>query len=629
MQVMHRMMYSDEAAATQKVDRSLVRRVGTYAAPYRGMLVGFLLTIILEALLGLAPPLLFRAILDHAIPEKNNHALGVMSLLVIGAAVGGALLGLAERYWSTRIGEGLIYDLRTELFDHVQRLPLAFFTRTQTGSLVSRLNNDVIGAQRAFTGTLGTVVSNVVTVIVTLAAMSQLDWRLTVLSVLLLPLFIIPAKRVGKKLATITRDGMQENAEMNNIMTERFGVSGAMLVKTYGDEERELGDFSHRAAKVRDIGVRSAMLIRVFMATMGLVGAVGTAAVYWWGGSSVIDGTLTIGTLTALAALVIRIYEPLTSLTNARIDVMSAFVSFERVFEVLDTPAPITDAPNPVNLDPVRGEIRFDEVTFAYPTASSTAVASLEGNFATQTDSHELVLRGITATMAPGSMTALVGPSGAGKSTMSSLVTRLYDVSSGAISIDGNDVRQISLASLRAAIGVVAQDPHMFHTTVGDNLRYARPTATDTELREACEAAQILEVIERLPDGFDTVVGERGYRLSGGEKQRLAIARMLVKNPSIVILDEATSHLDSENEHLVQTALATALIGRTSIVIAHRLSTITAADQILVMDTGSIVERGTHSELLSAGGLYTELYSTLVGASGPSPVSASNAGPAA
>ena len=412
-------------------------------------------------------------------------------------------------------------------------------------------------------------------------------------------------------------------------MTERFGVSGAMVVKTYGDEERELGDFSHRAAKVRDIGVRSAMLIRVFMATMGLVGAVGTAAVYWWGGSSVIDGTLTIGTLTALAALVIRIYEPLTSLTNARIDVMSAFVSFERVFEVLDTPAPITDAPNPVNLDPVRGEIRFDEVTFAYPTASSTAVASLEGNFATQTDSHELVLRGITATMAPGSMTALVGPSGAGKSTMSSLVTRLYDVTSGSISIDGSDVRKISLASLRAAIGVVAQDPHMFHTTVGDNLRYARPTATDTELREACEAAQILEVIERLPDGFDTVVGERGYRLSGGEKQRLAIARMLVKNPSIVILDEATSHLDSENEHLVQTALATALIGRTSIVIAHRLSTITAADQILVMETGNIVERGTHTELLSAGGLYTELYSTLVGASGPSPVSVSNAGPAA
>ncbi len=613
MHVLYRMTYSDQEAAKRKLDRGLVRRVGHYAKPYQGMLIGFLVTIVVEALLSLAPPLLFKAIVDNAIADKDTGYLTQLAALVVAAAVGVSLLGLAERYWSARIGEGLIYDLRSELFDHVQRLPMAFFTRTQTGSLVSRLNNDVIGAQRAFTGTLGTVVSNVITVVVTLAAMARLEWRLTIASVLLLPLFIWPAKRVGKRLATITRDGMQENAEMNNIMTERFGVSGAMLVKTYGNEQRELTEFSGRAAKVRDIGVKSAMLTRIFLSVMGLVGAMGTAAIYWWGGRQVINGVITLGTLTALAALVVRIYEPLTSLTNARIDVMSAFVSFERVFEVLDTPTPIQDAAQPVDLGRAKGRIEFDDVTFHYPAASDTSVASLEGNFAPQTDELATVLHGVTATIEPGQMVALVGPSGAGKSTMSSLVTRLYDVSSGAIRVDGTDVRDISLASLRSSIGIVAQDPHMFHTTVGENLRYARPDATDSELRDACKAAQVLDVIERLPDGFDTVVGERGYRLSGGEKQRLAIARMLVKDPAIVILDEATSHLDSENEHLVQMALATALADRTSIVIAHRLSTITAADQILVMDSGRIVQRGTHATLVTAGGLYTDLYRTLTG----------------
>jgi len=611
--VLYRMQHSDDEARNRKLDRSLVGRVGHYARPYRLMLVGFLATIVVEALLGLAPPLLFKAIVDNAISAGDRGLLTILSIFVVVAALAAALLGLVERYWSTRIGEGLIYDLRTELFDHVQRLPLAFFTRTPTGSLVSRLNNDVIGAQRAFTGTLGTVVSNVITVIVTLAAMAQLEWRLTIASVLLLPLFIFPAKRIGRRLAVITRDGMQENAEMNNIMTERFGVSGAMLVKTYGDERNELRGFARRAAKVRDLGVRSAMLTRTFMAVMGLVGAIGTAAIYWWGGRQVIDGAITLGTLTALAALVLRIYEPLTSLTNARIDVMSAFVSFERVFEVLDTPTPIHDADDPEVLEPVLGRIEFDNVTFHYPSASQTAVASLEGNFARQSDVTDTVLHGVSAVIEPGQMVALVGPSGAGKSTMSALVTRLYDVTSGSITIDGHDLREVSLQSLRAAIGIVAQDPHMFHTTVGENLRYARPDATDSELRDACNSAQVLDVIERLPDGFDTVVGERGYRLSGGEKQRLAIARMLVKDPAIVILDEATSHLDSENEHLVQMALATALTGRTSIVIAHRLSTITAADQILVMEEGRIVERGTHPELLAARGLYTELYRTLLG----------------
>jgi len=614
------MSHMDESAVDRKLDRGLVRRVFGYALPYRGMLVGFLVTIIVEALLALAPPLLFKAIVDDAISGSDRGLLTVLAALVVAAAVTSALLGLAERYWSARIGEGLIFDLRTELFDHVQRLPMAFFTRTQTGSLVSRLNNDVIGAQRAFTGTLGTVVSNVITVIVTLAAMAQLEWRLTIASVLLLPLFIWPAKRVGRRLAGITRDGMQENAEMNNIMTERFGVSGAMLVKTYGDEHRELDGFAGRAAKVRDIGVKSAMLTRVFMAVMGLVGAMGTAAIYWWGGRQVINGAITLGTLTALAALVTRIYEPLTSLTNARIDVMSAFVSFERVFEVIDTPVPIQDSAHPVDLGRATGRIEFDRVTFHYPSATASSVASLEGAFAPQSDDDAVVLDGVSAVIEPGQMVALVGPSGAGKSTMSSLVMRLYDVTSGAIRIDGTDVRDISLASLRDAIGIVAQDPHMFHTTVGENLRYARPDATDAELREACRAAQVLEVIERLPDGFDTVVGERGYRLSGGEKQRLAIARMLVKDPAVVILDEATSHLDSENEHLVQEALATALEGRTSIVIAHRLSTITAADQILVMEQGRIVQRGRHAELVTSGGLYTDLYRTLVGAEQPSAV---------
>ncbi|NLA35894.1 MAG: ABC transporter ATP-binding protein [Actinobacteria bacterium] len=601
-----------EGAASRSLDRTLMRRVATYARPYGTKLIGFVVTIVLEALLALAPPFLFKAIIDNAIPERDTTLLTILAGLVVGAAVASALLGLFERWWSAAIGEGLIYDLRRQLYDHVQRLPLGFFTRTQTGSLVSRLNNDVIGAQRAFTGTLGTVVSNIITVAVTLAAMAKLEWRLTIASVLLLPLFIWPARRVGTKLAGITREGMQHNAEMNSIMTERFGVSGAMVVKTYGDEGRELERFAARASKVRDIGIHSAMLTRVFMAVMGLVGAVGTAAIYWWGGHQVIDGAITLGTLTALAALVVRIYEPLTGLTNARVDVMSALVSFERVFEILDAPTTIHDPIEPAPLLPVSGRIELDHVSFRYPTSGNAQIASLEGDFGPQRKEDQVVLHDLNATIEPGQMVAIVGPSGAGKSTLTSLVTRLYDVTDGAIRIDGKDVRDVALLDLRAAIGVVAQDPHMFHTTVAENLRFARPDATDDDLRRAAEAAHVLEVIQRLPDGFDTVVGERGYRLSGGEKQRLAIARMLLKDPAIVILDEATSHLDAENEHLVQLALADALKGRTSLVVAHRLSTIIDADVILVMNDGAIVQRGTHHDLVATEGLYRELYSTLV-----------------
>jgi ATP-binding cassette subfamily B protein len=609
--MMHRMSQQDPEVKKKKLSGALVRRVGRYAQPYTAMLVGFVIVIIVTSVLALAPPLLFRRIIDVALPQKDQGMLTTLALLVIVAAVARALLGLIERYWSSLIGEGLIYNLRTELFDHVQRLPMSFFTRTQTGALVSRLNNDVIGAQRAFTGTLGQVVSNVITLITTLIAMAFLDWRLTIISVLLLPVFLIPARRVGSKLSDIARDGMNLNASMNNTMTERFGVAGALLVKTYGDHDAEHTEFSENAAGVRDIGVKSAMYTRTFLAVLGLVGAVGTAAVYWFGGRQVISGAITAGTLVALAALVVQIYEPLTSLTNARVDIMTAFVSFERVFEVLDTPNPVSDRPDATTLHRSDGRIDFDHVRFRYPTSADT-VASLEGGHAPETEASTDVLRDITASIEPGQTVALVGPSGAGKSTLVNLLLRLYDVSDGSIQIDGHDLREVTQDSLRAQIGTVAQDPHLFHTTVRENLRYASPEATDDDIRDACEAAQVWTVIDSLPDGLDTVVGERGYRLSGGEKQRLAIARMLLKDPCVVILDEATSHLDSENEAAVQRALAAALDGRTSLVIAHRLSTITSADQILVLDDGELVQRGTHTELLEQGGLYADLYRTLL-----------------
>jgi len=609
----HRSLYNDpDAVKGASLDRAVVRRVWAFARPYRRLLAAYLATIVLSSLVGVLPPLVFRRLIDRAIPHHDLGSVNRLALVALGLAVANAALSLVTRLWQTRIGEGLIFDLRTALFDHVQHMPVAFFTRTQTGALISRMNNDVIGAQQALGGTLGGVVSNVMDLAFTLAAMIVLDWRLTLLALVVLPAFLVPAKWVGRRAQRITRESFGLDAAMNATMAERFNVSGALLVKLFGHPDTEAAEFSAKAARVRDIGVKSAMYTRTFMVALGLVGAVGTALVYWLGARLVVEGSFELGTLVALALYVTKIYSPLTALTNARVDLMTAVVSFERVFEVLDAPRAIDDAPGAYDLVEPAGRIELDHVWFRYPAVSTVSLPSLEADATSPLSDQPSgwILEDVSLAVEPGRMVALVGPSGAGKTTLSHLVPRLYDVTSGEVRVDGHDVRHLTLTTLADAIGMVTQDAHLFHDSVAANLRYARPAATDAELVEACRGARIHDVIAAMPDGYDTLVGERGYRLSGGEKQRLAIARVLLKAPAIVILDEATAHLDSETEVLVQQALAHALAGRTSLVIAHRLSTIKAADEIVVVDHGRIVERGTHDQLVGAGGLYSELYET-------------------
>jgi len=607
----HELLRDPNAPEPSGISRIGAKRIWLFAAPYKWTISLFISAITIQALLQLVPRILFGRIIDDGIIPGNQKLVTILALLTVAAALIEAIFAIVERWLSAQVGEGLIHDLRAALFDHVQRMPLAFFTNTQTGTLISRLNNDVIGAQRALTGTLGSILSNLVVAVSTLVTMFILEWRLTFLALMLLPFFIWPTKRVGKKLSDIAREQMDRNAEMNSTMTERFSVSGAQLVKLFGNHGQEATTFRHRAAAVRDLGVRSAIYGRAFMLSLGLVGAVGTALIYLVGGSYAINGDFSTGQLVTFAALVPLIYQPLTALTGARVDIMTALVSFERVFEVLDTPHGIKDSKEASDIDKVAGEVKFESVRFAYPTHNAASV-SLGGN-GSGSELGDEVLHDISLTLAPGTVTALVGPSGSGKTTLASLLPRLYEVSSGSIKIDNRDLRSITQESLRKNVGVVTQDPHLFHESVAANLRYSDPSASPIQIEDACRAAQIHNVIAALPDGYDTVVGERGYRLSGGEKQRLAIARVLLKNPSIVILDEATSHLDAENEVLVQEALIKALSGRTSLVIAHRLSTVRNADLIIVIDDGSIVEKGQHTELVNAGGLYSEFHQTLSG----------------
>lgn len=603
----HRSMTADQSVRDQKLRPGTIKRIISYATPYKGWLIAYLFTVVIDALLVVATPLLIKRLIDDGVVPGNPALVTYLALSVAGIAILDALFNMIGRWYSARIGEGLIFDLRTEVFSHVQRQSIAFFTRTQTGALISRINQDVIGAQQAFTATLSGVISNVLSLVLVMITMLFLSWQITLISLVLLPLFLAPTKWVGKKLQSLTKESFNLNAEMSSLMTERFNVSGALLVKLYGDESYESKGFKDRASKVARIGILIALLNRSFFIALTSIAAIATAIAYGVGGHLAIDGAITLGTLLAITTLLVRLYGPLTALSNVRVDVMTALVSFERVFEVLDLAPMVKDPLEPKALTSSALNVEFKDVRFRYPRADEISLASLESAARSDLVESGEVLKGISFSIPAGTMTALVGPSGAGKTTISALIPRLYDVTSGSIAVGGIDLRELSLQELRDSIGVVAQDPHLFHETIAANLRYAKPNADESEMRQACASAQIIDLIDSLPQGFETVVGERGHRLSGGEKQRLAIARVLLKRPRIVILDEATAHLDSENERLVHEALTEALSGRTSIVIAHRLSTVKAADQILVLAEGKIVEQGRHDELIVSGGLYAEL----------------------
>jgi ABC-type multidrug transport system fused ATPase/permease subunit len=597
--------------APKGVRKGTLGRVFKFARPHRRLLTAFLILTVFSAMLAVTTPLLAGRVVDAIVGGTDASVVVWLALLIAGLAIVDAALGIVERWQSARIGEGLIFDLRRAVFEHVQMMPVAFFTRTRTGALVSRLNNDVMGAQRAFTSTLSGLVANVIQLVLTLAVMVTLSWQVTALALVLLPVFVLPARRVGRRLADLQREASGLNAAMTTQMTERFSAPGATLVKLFGRPRAEVDEFSARAGRVRDIGVKNAMATRWFMTSLTLVSALATALVYGLGGWLAIRGELAPGTVVALALLLTRLYSPLTALANVRVDVMTALVSFERVFEVLDLPPMIKEKPNARKVPAGSGvSVEFDNVRFAYPAADKVSLASLEEVAALDQRGGKEVLHGVSFGAEPGQMVALVGSSGAGKSTIASLIPRLYDVDTGAVRLSGVDVRDLTFDSIRETVGVVTQDGHLFHDTIRANVAYARPDATDEEVNEALKRARLSELIASLPDGLDTVVGERGYRLSGGERQRLTIARLLLANQRVVILDEATAHLDSESEAAVQEALVHALEGRTAVVIAHRLSTIRAANQILVVEDGQVVERGTHAELLNRDGRYAELHNT-------------------